>query len=319
MMFIGRVRGYPVAPRGLPEAQGGLLHPRRGLPGLRAQARPAGPDRARAADGRDRPGRRPAGEEPRRPGGDQGPQRQDPRGRPPGAGEGRPHDRRPEERGRAGPDPDGHPAPTPRLPHGPGPGPGHRQAAQPRQVGDGGVVPPAFEADGDGRRTTGQTEDGPPRAATMHGGSALHRRGRPTPRPAAAHRWPSRPGRQRVAEGVGQCARPRSPPYQAASPRRDAEPAADLGETVVLGERRDGEEQQRDEEQPVDRPVRAGHRAASGEGECHAARTAAGTVRPPWRRPRRAAPAQVNQSAPRPAKAVPYRRCPRRGTRAARR
>ena len=46
----------------------------------------------------------------------------------------------PQERGRAGPDPDGHPAPTPRLPHGLGPGPGHRQAEQPGEVGDGGVA-----------------------------------------------------------------------------------------------------------------------------------------------------------------------------------
>ena len=50
-------------PRGRAEAQGDLLRARRGLPVGGAQARPAGAGQPGAADGRDRPGRRPAGQE----------------------------------------------------------------------------------------------------------------------------------------------------------------------------------------------------------------------------------------------------------------
>jgi glucosamine--fructose-6-phosphate aminotransferase (isomerizing) len=58
VFYIGRVRGWPRGPRGRPEAEGGLLRPRRGLPGGRAQARPAGAGQPRHPDRGHRPRRR---------------------------------------------------------------------------------------------------------------------------------------------------------------------------------------------------------------------------------------------------------------------
>ena len=52
LFFVGRVRGLPGRPRGGAEVQGDLLPARRGLPDLRAQARPAGADLTRGADRR---------------------------------------------------------------------------------------------------------------------------------------------------------------------------------------------------------------------------------------------------------------------------
>ena len=56
--------GLPRRARGCAEAERGVLHPRRGIPLLGAQARTTRPDRARAPVGRDRPGRRPVRQEP---------------------------------------------------------------------------------------------------------------------------------------------------------------------------------------------------------------------------------------------------------------
>ena len=85
------------------EAEGGLLRPRGGLPGERAQARSARAGQSRAAGRRDRARRRAAGEEPLD-------ARRDPRAARAGADDRPPHARRrlhrdPEERARARPDP----------------------------------------------------------------------------------------------------------------------------------------------------------------------------------------------------------------------
>ena len=75
----------PGGPRGRAEAQGDLLRPRRGLPGQRAQARPARADRPRDADGGDRPRRRAARQEPHHARRDPRPAAARPDGRPPRA------------------------------------------------------------------------------------------------------------------------------------------------------------------------------------------------------------------------------------------
>ena len=75
MFFVGRVGGYAVALEGRAEAQGGLVRPRRGLPGRRAEARPAGAGRPRGAHGGGAARRPPAGEEPVLGRGDPGPAR----------------------------------------------------------------------------------------------------------------------------------------------------------------------------------------------------------------------------------------------------
>lgn len=200
MMFIGRVRGYPVAlEASLKLKEISYIHAE-AYPASELKHGPLALIEPHDADGRDRPRRRPAGQEPRGAGGDQGPQRPDPRGRPPRAGEGRPHDHRPQERGRAGPDPDGHPAPAAGVPHRPGPGPGHRQAAQPGEVGH-------------GRVGTHRTERAP---------GGLPRGPFPCARPS--------PGRYRAAprapadrhRPVGQCGRRPVPGQQSADRRHPA-------------------------------------------------------------------------------------------------
>ena len=59
-LFLGRGLHFPIALEGA-LAEGNLLHPRRGLPGRRAQARPAGAGGRGHAGGGDRPQRRAAG------------------------------------------------------------------------------------------------------------------------------------------------------------------------------------------------------------------------------------------------------------------
>ena len=63
MFFIGRVRGWPVAREGAQKLEGGLLRPRRGLSGGRAEARPARPDQFLDAERGHRAQRRPGVEE----------------------------------------------------------------------------------------------------------------------------------------------------------------------------------------------------------------------------------------------------------------
>ena len=86
----------PGGARGRAEAQGDLLHPRRGLRVGRAQARAAGAGQPGDADRRRRARRRPVREEHLDAGRDQGPPRPGDRGGAPRAacGPGRPHDRR---------------------------------------------------------------------------------------------------------------------------------------------------------------------------------------------------------------------------------
>ena len=90
LFFVGRVRGLPGRPRGRAEVQGDLLPARRGLPDLRAQARPARADLRAGADRRDRPRRRADRPQRRRPARDRRPprpaRRRHARGRRPGRG-----------------------------------------------------------------------------------------------------------------------------------------------------------------------------------------------------------------------------------------
>ena len=124
----------PGGARGRAEVQGDQLPARRGLPDLRAQARPAGAHRPRGADRRagaarraDRAQHRGAARDRRPP----GPARRDHprRGRPRGGP--RPPDRRTPQRAGARPDPADHPAAAAGLPRGAAPGSRHRQAPQP--------------------------------------------------------------------------------------------------------------------------------------------------------------------------------------------
>ncbi len=82
--------GLPGRARGRAEVQGDLLPARRGLPDLRAQARPAGADLSRRADGRGRARRRAHRPQRRCPARDRGPARP--------AGRGHPQGRRPRRR-----------------------------------------------------------------------------------------------------------------------------------------------------------------------------------------------------------------------------
>ena len=142
--FIGRGPGFPHRPRRRAEAQGDLVHPRRGLSGLGAQARadracrPGHPDRCRAAARRaarqvDRVDRGGAGAE--RPGDRADPSRQRPHRR----ARGRDHRGAP-HRGRAQPDRDGGSAPALRLSLRARARTRHRPAAQSGQERDGGVA-----------------------------------------------------------------------------------------------------------------------------------------------------------------------------------
>ena len=69
-------RAIPHRHGGGAQAQGDHLHPRRGLPGRRAQARPPGPDRRGHAGGGGGPQQRPAGEAQVQPAGGPRPRRQ---------------------------------------------------------------------------------------------------------------------------------------------------------------------------------------------------------------------------------------------------
>ena len=129
----------PGRPRGCAEVQGDQLPPRRGLPDLRAQARPARADLARGA--------RPSRSSPTT----SSPSATSPRctRSPPAAARwssspttgstsatcGCRADRRTPHRARARPDPADHPAAGARLPRGAPAGPRHRQAPQPGEVG----------------------------------------------------------------------------------------------------------------------------------------------------------------------------------------
>ncbi len=141
----------PHRPRGRAQAQGDLLHPRRGLPRRRDEARPQRPHR------RDPPRRRHRHPGPRRP--RLRPQvREDPqqhsgghrplrprhrhrhRGRPPDRPARRAHHPHPPRPGAAPPHPRGRPPATPRLPHRRPPRLRRRPAPQPRQIRHGGIA-----------------------------------------------------------------------------------------------------------------------------------------------------------------------------------
>ena len=122
-------------PRGRAETEGGLLRPRRGLSGGRAEARPARPDQFLDAERGHRAQRRPAVEEHLHDRADQGARRPGHRGverRTPGR-PGRRGDPGAPRRARARAATAERPAATAGLPRGGQAGPGHRQAAQPGQ------------------------------------------------------------------------------------------------------------------------------------------------------------------------------------------
>ena len=75
LFFIGRVRGYPVAREGAQKFKEVSYRHAGGLPGQRAEARPAGADRRGPADRGDRAGRRADRPEPGRDAADHRPQR----------------------------------------------------------------------------------------------------------------------------------------------------------------------------------------------------------------------------------------------------
>ena len=129
-------------PRGGAEAQGGLLRPRRGLPGGRAEARPARPDQLLDAQPGRGARRRAAVQEHLHHRADQGPWRPRHRGhqRRPAHLPGRRGHPRPERRARARPPAPQRPAPAPRLPRSRQARPRHRQAPQPGQERHGGIT-----------------------------------------------------------------------------------------------------------------------------------------------------------------------------------
>ncbi len=140
--FLRRTHpGQPGRAGGCAEAQGDLLLPRRGLPRLRAQARPAGTGHTGHAQRRRGARRRAAREERRHDRADPGP------GRAGDRGDRRRAARRARRRRAAGPAHRAGAGPDPALDPAAAAGPAHRRrartrrgpAAEPREVGDGGV------------------------------------------------------------------------------------------------------------------------------------------------------------------------------------